>query len=599
MARFRRQLPFVAAYLVALAANLAFLAVWTPPPTGDEPHYLLYAESLAEDHDLALTNDYESPDRVAKVFDGPLGTLSHAKVFKEGEPLRPIHGPGLPALIAPVVAAGGRWFAVRVALAVITAAALPVLLSILYQLGGGRVRNLLLALAVGVSYPYACYASQIYPDTVAAVLVLVGVRGCLAPPRSAWRWAGMGAAALLPWFHVRFIPLAAGITAGLLLGGARHAGPAPDSWTARGVRAARAALPAAVPLALSLVALLAYDAHMYGEATFLAAYRDFPPTAVGEISAHHLYTYSFGDLFSRQFGLLPVAPLYLAGLAGIGLAIRRWRWPAVIAAAAALAYYLPTTMKSFNGGFCPPGRFAVPVLILLALPLSLLIQHRFWVAPVALLAVGSVGLAWSVATAAHADHYPNPSRREWPVVVDSPISRVFPVTPESIYPRHAVLSEGVDRTVDPADGTGEPFASTPIPVLSPATYVASFDIEVRQGSVRLEIAQRGRALAATELSAATRTMVRLPFAFPPGATDLDARASALSPSAAALHGVTINERPARHPLWLKSLAWLAALVVANILVAWTGGRRRAQSPVEPIPAAAPPEPVGAAPRQDG
>jgi hypothetical protein len=398
---------------------------------------------------------------------------------------------------------------------------------------------------------------------------------------------------------VRFIPLAAGITLGLLLSGARNAGPAPEIWAARLTWGARAALPAAVPLALSLVALLGYDAYMYGDATFLAAYRDFPPTAVGEISAHHLYTYSFGDLFSRQYGLLPVAPLYLAGLAGIGLAIWRWRWPAVIAAAAALAYYLPTTMKSFNGGFCPPGRFAVPVLILLALPLSLLIQHRLWVAPVAILAVGSVGLAWSVATAAPADHYPNPSRREWPVVVDSPISRAFPVTPESIYPRHTVLSDGAGRTVGPADGAREPFASAPIPVLSLATYVASFDVEVRQGSVRLEIAQRGRPLAATEVPPTTRTMVRLQFAFPPGATDLDARASALGPSAATLHGVAIDERPPPRPLWHKSLAWLVALVAANLLVAWTGGRRRPPPPVEPIPTEAPPEPVGAAPRQEG
>jgi hypothetical protein len=589
----------VAAYLVALAANLTFLAVWTPPPTGDEPHYLLYAGSLAEDHDLALTNDYESPDRIAKVFDGPLGTLSHARVFKEGEPIRPIHGPALPALIAPVIAAGGTWFAVRVALAVVTAAAIPVLLSILYRLGGGRVRNLLLALAVAVSYPYASYATQIYPDAVAAVLVLVGVRGCLAAPRSAWRWAGMAAALLLPWFHVRFAPLAAGITLGLVLSGVRQAGPAPASWADRLRWAARAALPAGVPLTLSLVALLGYDAYMYGEATFLAAYRDFPPTATGEISLHHLYTYSFGDLFSRQYGLLPVAPLYLAGLAGIGLAIRRWRWPALAAMAAVLAYYLPTTMKSFNAGFCPPGRFAVPVLILLALPLGLLIQHRLWLAPVALLAVGSVALGWSVAIAAHAAHYPDSSRREWPVVVDSPISPAFPVTPESIYPRHAVLSEGADRTVDPAGGTGEPFASAPIPVLSPATYVASFDVEVRQGSVRLEITQGDRPLAATEVPPTARAKVRLPFAFPPGATDLDARASALRPSAAAVHGVAIDERPPHHPLWLKSLTWLVALLVANLFLAWTGGRRPAQTPMDPVPSEAPPEPVGVAPGQDG
>jgi hypothetical protein len=117
--------------------------------------------------------------------------------------------------------------------------------------------------------------------------------------------------------------------------------------------------------------------------------------------------------------------------------------------------------------------------------------------------------------------------------------------------------------------------------------------------VRLEIAQRGRPLAATEVPPTTRTMVRLPFAFPPGATDLDARASAVVPSGAALHGVAIKERPPHSPLWLKSLAWMAVLVAANVLVAWAGGRRRAPNPVEPLPSEALPEPVGVAPAQDG
>src|SRR5206468_10479040 len=173
-----------------------------------------------------------------------------------------------------------------------------------------------------------------------------------------------------------------GIAAGLLLGAVRGARPAATAWPGRLAWGARAALPAVGPLAVSLLGLLAFDARMYGEAAFLAAYRDFPPTATGEISAHHLYTYSFGDLFSGQFGILPVAPLWLAGLAGIGLAVQRWRWGALVALTAALVYYLPTSMLSFNGGFCPPGRFTLPVLFLLALPLSLLIERRLWLAPV-------------------------------------------------------------------------------------------------------------------------------------------------------------------------------------------------------------------------
>jgi hypothetical protein len=46
-------------------------------------------------------------------------------------------------------------------------------------------------------------------------------------------------------------------------------------------------------------------------------------------------------------------------------------------------------------------------------------------------------------------------------------------------------------------------------------------------------------------------------------------------------------------------ASLVALLVANLFLAWTGGRRRAQTPVDPMQSEAPPEPVGVAPSQDG
>jgi hypothetical protein len=230
-------------------------------------------------------------------------------------------------------------------------------------------------------------------------------------------------------------------------------------------------------------------------------------------------------------------------------------------------------MLSFNGGFCPPGRFVVPVLILLALPLALVIERRIWIAPVMLLGAASLAAAVSVARAPNSSLYPEPSRREWPVVVESALSRAFPVTPETIYPRSTRIADGMNRAIAPTDGAGSPFASGPIPVLSPASYIASFDVEVSQGALRLEIAQRGNPLAATEVTPTTRTTVRVPFVFPAGATDLDARASATTPSAAALHGVAIKEAPHPRPLWLKSLAWLGALVAANLVVARVGGRR--------------------------
>src|SRR5688572_3133765 len=63
----RRWVAPVAPFLVALAILGAAFAVMRPDTTGDEPHYLLAAQSLAFDGDLDVTNDYASRERTLRV----------------------------------------------------------------------------------------------------------------------------------------------------------------------------------------------------------------------------------------------------------------------------------------------------------------------------------------------------------------------------------------------------------------------------------------------------------------------------------------------------------------------------------------------------
>src|SRR5215208_6738165 len=67
--------PFAVALLVYLVAYV----VMDPNTTGDEPHYLLTAESIAYDGDLDLTNDYASKERTLRVVNVyPLSPVPHA-----------------------------------------------------------------------------------------------------------------------------------------------------------------------------------------------------------------------------------------------------------------------------------------------------------------------------------------------------------------------------------------------------------------------------------------------------------------------------------------------------------------------------------------
>src|SRR5687767_15964533 len=70
---------------------------------GDEPHYLLAAESIVHDGDVDVLDEYRS--RAYSEFD-PYRLRPHGEKT-EGRLNEP-HGVGLPPLIAPACAAGGR-----------------------------------------------------------------------------------------------------------------------------------------------------------------------------------------------------------------------------------------------------------------------------------------------------------------------------------------------------------------------------------------------------------------------------------------------------------------------------------------------------------
>ena len=106
-----------------------------------------------------------------------------------------------------------------------------------------------------------------------------------------------------------------------------------------------------------------------------------------------------GLFLDRSFGLLPIAPVFLLALAGLpALLLRREAWPHVLVGLAVLAPLL--SWRMWWGGQCPPARFLVPMLPLLAVALALRLARartglaRWWPG---LFVTGLVLSAWAVA----------------------------------------------------------------------------------------------------------------------------------------------------------------------------------------------------------
>lgn len=308
--------------------------------SGDEPHYLVMAQSLWRDHDLDLRDEYEG-EEWAEFVPGPLRP-HWGGARADGRPF-PAHSPGLPLLLAPAYAALGREGCVWV-MALVAAAAAAACRHLASRLAGGAAEAAAgAAWVVALGPPLLFYSFHLYTEVPSALAVASSLALLLgAPGAGAAALAGL-AAATLPWLHIKMIPAAAALGVVAL---ARLRG--------------RALAAFLVVAGVAAAAFAGYYWQVFGVASPLALYGGVPADA-------RVLTWRApaGLLLDRSFGLLPIAPAFLLAISGLPLVLcRRDAWPHWLVGLAVLAPVL--SWRMWWGGQCPPARFLVPMLPLLA-----------------------------------------------------------------------------------------------------------------------------------------------------------------------------------------------------------------------------------------
>jgi hypothetical protein len=302
----RRTLALWLLLFAAYAATLGLSAFGASEYGGDEPHYLLAAESIVDDGDVDVRDEYAA--RAYSEF-YPYELRRHGRPT-EGRLNEP-HGVGFPLLIAPAYAIGG---ATGVELFLAAIAALAVALA--YRLAVRVVPDpwaLGAALAVGLSPPFLAYGSAVYPELAAgaaltgAALLALRLNERVVRAEAFLCFALLGA---LPWLGTKFVP------AGVVIG----AVAVRALWRARH----RTLAVGVVELSLFSVALyVALNEALYGGPTPYAA--DVPgetATDAGFPGGYLGRAYRLVALFlDREYGLLRWAPVF--GLAFAGL---WWLW---------------------------------------------------------------------------------------------------------------------------------------------------------------------------------------------------------------------------------------------------------------------------------
>lgn len=333
------------AFLIALGFFI-FVGRFLPGPAGpqgDEPHYLLIAESLLRDGDVDLKNQFE--DRAYLKFTGAQLGPHTAPRSPRGR-IYALHTPGLAVLIAPGYALLGYAGARAVVACVMAAVVGLVFLVSMSRFGSSSARFVFL-LATFAS-PLPIYANAVVPDSVATLPVALTL-AWMVSPRPALLGLATACIAALPWVHPRFLPLA------LLLA---------LSMSVRGGITWRRAAALFVPLLASVGLLLLHFRSLFGSASLSAAYG---PGFSSDVSVTRIPWGAFALVLDRQFGLLLFAPVLLIGLPGIVAVWRRDRLlAALLAAVPAGLLAIGGSFSMWWGGASAPSRFliaAVPALL--------------------------------------------------------------------------------------------------------------------------------------------------------------------------------------------------------------------------------------------
>lgn len=331
--------------VLTLYAAIALRAQARVGPHGDEPHYLMVAESILRDGDLELERDYA--EQRYRAFTGE--TLSpHYRVRGRGGAIYSVHAIGLSVLILPAYALGGY-------------AAVSLFMALLAALLVREVRELLResscseGVAEGVAWllalapPLVHYVGLVFTEIPAALVIARTLR-LARRNEGATTWGVLSWAVplvFLPWLNVRYAP----VTAILVL----YALGARPPW--------RKAILIGAAAGASALAIGVYHFTLYGFFDPRLVWGRRPEFALGTL-AEGLP----GLALDQEFGLLPYAPVLALCAAGFVKMGRERAWAAL--ALAAVVIGTAGSWHMWRGGFNPPARFLVPLLPVFALGLA-------------------------------------------------------------------------------------------------------------------------------------------------------------------------------------------------------------------------------------
>ena len=327
-------------------------------PSGDEPHYLVMAQSLWRDGDLKIENNHERGD-YREYFTSDLEP-HYLTRGADGE-IYSIHPVGLSIILAPVYALAGYqgsvWFLIALG-ALALAVAWRWTVATINAPGAATFAWA----AIALSAPFTFNTFTVYPEIAAAVAVIFALTTAVTPNAGLVRWIAAGIAiGLLPWLSTKYAPMSVAV---LLVACFRFRRNEPATF----LRSTKLWTVVAI-YALSLIAWFAFFYAIWGTPLPMAPYGSLVQT-----TPLNLRFGAPGLLFDQEYGLLAYAPVYI--LAGTGL-YQMWRSGGELRRQALEITFIFTSLLLMVGAFgiwwggtSAPARPIASGLPLLMLPIA-------------------------------------------------------------------------------------------------------------------------------------------------------------------------------------------------------------------------------------
>ena len=378
------------AIAAAVAALLALLALFLAARfhnqqqySGDEPHYFVLANSLIQDGDVDIKNDYEA-GRFLRYHADPIDPHVNFAIFSGESPhWYSIHGVGLPALIVPALAiADTNGASVELTLFAVAAVALAFLWARCFSVRAWPAT--FAAVAIGVSPFFLGLEGRIFPDLATAALLVACLLLMELPAPRPWQALILGVlVGVAPWLHLKNgLPFATiAVVAAVQI------------WRGTSARQRTTALLLlAAPVVGSAVG---YEVALHAWYGSWSPTRMLPPgnEAFRLSEARAMSAVSF----DAARGLLANNPALLLILPGLPVWFRLYRGAFLrVALVLTPALLFQATFHDWSGGFSPAGRYALQFVPALAPAIALFIRE----APTWARAVAGLLLAYQLALSA-------------------------------------------------------------------------------------------------------------------------------------------------------------------------------------------------------